>query len=270
MPNIENDTEPDDDTAVHTRVATGGGDVLPGDTVLRASGVTKTYDSPLPFTRTVEVLTGADLELSAGEIVGIVGENGSGKSTLLKVLVGALEADGGSVERSGAVGWCPQDSLLYDRLTVAETFDLFGRAYGMDDDAIEAARDRLADRLDFERFLDYRVDHLSGGNRQKVNLAVALLHDPDVLLLDEPYTGFDWETYLAFWDLTEDLTDRGTAIAIISHFVSEREQFDRIYELADGELTEQAAEAPETPNDAGVGTGHDADGRRTDGEVPAE
>jgi ABC-2 type transport system ATP-binding protein len=216
--------------------------------VLRATGLEKTYDSPLPdllpWGRSVEVLDGADVTLAPGEVVGIVGENGSGKSTLMKILVGALEADAGSVSRETTVGWCPQETLLYEKLTVAETFELFGEAYGMDDEAVVDARDRLADELDFERFLDYRVDHLSGGNRQKVNLAVALMHDPDVLLLDEPYTGFDWETYLAFWELTEDLRERGTAVAIISHLISERERFDRILELRDGRLHEQD-EAPQ-------------------------
>lgn len=205
-------------------------------TVLHAEGIEKTYGSRLPIGRTVEVLTGADIEIPAGDIVGIVGANGSGKSTLMKILVGALEADAGTVEASGKVGWCPQETLLYDRLTVRETFDLFGEAHGMSQSDIEDARDRLADRLDFEQFLDYRIDHLSGGNRQKVNLSVALMHDPDVLLLDEPYTGFDWDTYLAFWDLAEELTEDGTAVGIISHLINERERFDRIYELRDGRL----------------------------------
>jgi len=211
---------------------------LDSATVLRARAVEKTYGSWLPFGRTVEVLTGAALEIHRGEIVGIVGANGSGKSTLLKILVGALDPDGGSVETSGHIGWCPQESLLYDRLTVRETFRLFGEGYGLDETAIAEARDRLATRLDFEAFLDYRIDHLSGGNRQKVNLAIALMHDPDILLLDEPYTGFDWETYLAFWELTDSLRDRGTAIAIISHLINERERFDRILELEDGVLSD--------------------------------
>ncbi len=206
------------------------------DVVLRATDVAKRYDTLAPWSPSVEVLTGADLAIEGGEIVGIVGANGSGKSTLMQILVGALDADAGRVERSGTVGWCPQEALLYDRLTVRETFDLFGEAYGLADDAVAAERDRLADRLDFERFLDRRVDRLSGGNRQKVNLGVALLHAPDVLLLDEPYTGFDWETFLAFWDLTRELVDGGTAIAIISHLVEERDRFDRILELRDGEL----------------------------------
>ncbi|MFB6187036.1 MAG: ATP-binding cassette domain-containing protein, partial [Halobacteriaceae archaeon] len=155
--------------------------------------------------------------IHAGEIVGIVGENGSGKSTLMKILVGALEPDAGSVETSGQVGWCPQEELLYDRLTVRETFRLFGEGYGLSISDIQSAISRFASILDFEEYLDYRIDHLSGGNRQKVNLSIALMHNPDILLLDEPYTGFDWETYLAFWDLTTELTDQGTAVAIISH-----------------------------------------------------
>jgi ABC-type multidrug transport system ATPase subunit len=223
-----------------------------GEVVLRATGVEKAYGSGLPFRRRVEVLTGADIEVRAGEVVGIVGANGSGKSTLMKILVGALEADAGTVESSGRVGWCPQEELLYDRLTVRETFRLFGEAYGMDREAVADARDRLADQLGFEEFLDYRVDHLSGGNRQKVNLAVALMHDPDVLLLDEPYTGFDWDTYLAFWELTEQLKERGTSVAIISHLINERERFDRIFELADGTLEDVTEEGSTQAGEAGV------------------
>jgi len=223
-----------------------------GAVVLRADGLEKTYGSWLPFGRTVEVLDGADIEIRAGEVVGIVGENGSGKSTLLQALVGALEPDAGTVETSGRVGWCPQEELLYDRLTVRETFRLFGEGYGMAQSEIEQARDRLAETLDFEGFLDYRVDQLSGGNRQKVNLSIALLHDPDVLLLDEPYTGFDWDTYLAFWELTDELRERGTAVAIISHLINEQERFDRIVELADGTLTDVTDEGSSQAADAGV------------------
>jgi len=208
------------------------------EVLVEARGLEKTYGYGLPFTRSVSVLTGADLSIRAGEVVGIVGENGSGKSTLMKILVGVLDADGGTVDRHGTVGWCPQDPLLYDRLTVAETFRLFGAGYGMSAAESRAARDRLAADLGFEDYVDYRVDHLSGGNRQKVNLGVTLMHDPDVLLLDEPYTGFDWGTYQRFWDLAEDLADRGTAVAMISHMIEERDRLDRIYEVRDGRTYE--------------------------------
>ncbi len=238
-----------------------GGTTLPDDVVVDASALAKEYTSPIPFTRDVSVLTGADLTVREAEIVGIVGENGSGKSTLMQVLVGALDADSGTVTIDGTAGWCPQETLVYDRLTIRETFEFFGTAYGMSDAEIAEATEQLAERFGFTEFLDYRVDHLSGGNQQKVNLGVAIMHDPDVLFLDEPYTGFDWQTYLEFWELTEDLTAQGTAIVIISHFVSERERFDRICELKDGLLTDVTADGgtldrPNTdPRSAGVEDG---------------
>jgi len=215
------------------------------DVVISGTDIEKTYSSVLPFRQSIPVLSGANIEIGTGEIVGIVGENGSGKSTLMKILVGILDQDAGSVERTGSVGWCPQEPLLYDRLTVAETFRLFGAGYGMSREEINAAKQRLADELDFERYLDYRVDQLSGGNRQKVNLSLALMHDPDVLMLDEPYTGFDWETYLRFWDMVQDLADEGTAVVMISHLIEERRRLDRVYEVRDGlvhDVTEEETE----------------------------
>ncbi|MDS0478598.1 ABC transporter ATP-binding protein [Natrinema sp. 1APR25-10V2] len=209
------------------------------DLTVSATGVAKTYDSRIPFTNSVTVLDNATLEVKRGEVVGIMGENGSGKSTLMQILAGVLEHDAGDVSRSGTVGWCPQEPRLYDRLTVDETFELFGRAYGMADTEIEDARNWLTDVLDFKKFRDRQIRNLSGGNRQKVNLSVALMHQPDLLLLDEPYTGFDWETFLAFWDLTEELRERGVGVAIISHIINERDRFDVIYELHDGHLHRQ-------------------------------
>ena len=228
-----------------------------GDILVRAEGVEKSYGSPLPFTRSVTVLNGADLEIRTGEIVGIVGENGTGKSTLMNILVGVLSQDAGTVERFGTVGWCPQEPLLYDRLTVVETFQLFGAGYGMTPAEIDEAKHRLASKLDFEQYLEYRIDQLSGGNRQKINLSVALMHDPDVLMLDEPYTGFDWETYLTFWDLAEELAADGTAVAMISHLIEEQSRLDRIYEVRDGQVydvTDHESKTETTTDDQGSET----------------
>lgn len=204
--------------------------------VFEGRGLSKTYGSAWPFGQELVVLDGVDLSIYEGEVVGIVGENGAGKSTLMQILVGARRPDEGEVVVDGRLGWCPQEGILYNRLTVEETFELFGEAYGMDPPEVVEAGAHLANRLDFLDDLDTRVDRLSGGTRQKLNLSVALLHDPDVLLLDEPYTGFGRETYLVFWELTEDLADRGTAVAIVSHLINETERFDRILELADGRL----------------------------------
>ena len=145
-----------------------------------------------PRRRTIEVLRGASMEARAGELIGLVGENGSGKSTLLKIIVGMLERDGGSVERTEKPGYCPQVPLLWGKLTSREHFDLFASAYELGAEEVGEAQARLLPALQFERYLDYRVEELSGGTRQKLNLALSLMHDPDLLLLDKPYSGFDW------------------------------------------------------------------------------
>lgn len=239
-----------------------------GSEVIRAEGIRKGYRTFDPMPDMIEVLTGADVTLHAGEIVGIVGENGSGKSTLMKTLVGILDHDDGTIERNGEIGWCPQELLVYDRLTVSEMFDLFGEGYGMTDSEVDEARQRLADQLEFREYLDYRIENLSGGNKQKVNLSMALMHQPDLLLLDEPYTGFDWETYQAFWEISETLVEQGTGIAIISHLLNERERFDRIYELNDGKLTDitDADTAVPGADDAGANGGLSRQGVTGDGD----
>lgn len=203
--------------------------------VLRVNGLRKSFHRGLPpRRRTIEVLKGADLEISAGELVGLVGENGSGKSTLMQIVVGLLSSDSGEIERPGKLGYCPQTPMVWDKLTVAEHFQLFARAYGLDDEAASSAEESLLKELQFERYRDYRVQELSGGTRQKLNLALALMHEPELLLLDEPYAGFDWETYLHFWEMSERRRDAGMGILIVSHLLAERERLDRIYSLADG------------------------------------
>ncbi len=187
-----------------------------------------------PFVRRTPVLSDASLEVPASEIVAIVGGNGSGKSTLMNIVAGVLDRDAGTVEIDGRVGHCPQDPVLYEKLTVGETFRLFGVAYEMTPERTEARKAELLETLEFGQYDAFRVEHLSGGTAQKLNLALSLLHDPEVLLLDEPYSGFDYETYLRFWDLSEELAARGRAILVISHFVQQRERFSRIYRVQDG------------------------------------
>lgn len=224
---------PTPSTTTEPTLAVGGD--RPG-VVLDASGITKSYRRGIwPRRRELVVLRGADLVLGAGEVVGLVGENGSGKSTLMKILVGALAADGGRIQVSGRVGYCPQEPVLYERLTCDEHLELFGVAYGMAPDEAEAAAEALYATLGFAHWRDTRVEELSGGTRAKLNLALALLADPDVLLLDEPYAGFDWETYLRFWEVTAQRRAAGRAVLVISHFVNDEARFDRIVELRDGQ-----------------------------------
>ena len=218
----------------HSTVPSPGRSVT-GEPILALAGVSKRFRSGPPWRRhTVTVLNELCLQVRAGELVGLVGENGSGKSTLMQLIVGLLGRDSGTIDRPARVGYCPQQPLLWDKLTIAEHFELFATAYRMDETQGEAAAKTLMDELEFARYADYRVERLSGGTRQKLNLAIALMHTPQLLLLDEPYSGFDWETYLRFWKMTTSRRDAGMSIVIVSHLLAERDRLDRIYELRDG------------------------------------
>jgi ABC-2 type transport system ATP-binding protein len=220
---------------VEPTIAPAAAPLADGEWVLRVSDVSKAFHRGPPWhRRRVEVLRGASLAVGAGELVGLVGENGSGKSTLMQVIVGLLARDGGTLELPPRLGYCPQLPLLWDKLTVAEHFELFAQAYRLDDQTAHGSRDNLLAELRFARYLRYRVEELSGGTRQKLNLALALLHEPQLLLLDEPYAGFDWETYLRFWEMAEQRRGRGMGILVVSHLLAERDRLTRVYELRDG------------------------------------
>jgi len=197
------------------------------ETVLEARQVRKAY-------RGHQVLRGVDLTVRPGQLVAVVGENGAGKSTLLKILAGTLAADRGEVRLTGTLGYCPQDPLLNDSLTVAQHLRYFAAARRLP--GLDRAEE-LVRRLGYEESRGQIAGELSGGTRQKLNLTLALAHDPGVLLLDEPYQGFDWETYLRFWDLVADLRARRRAIVIITHLVFEQDRFDLLADLAGGRLT---------------------------------
>ncbi len=203
--------------------------------VLEAAGIEKSYRRGVWPARTArQVLRGVDFRLYPGEVAGLVGENGAGKSTLMKILVGALVADAGSVTRSGRLGYCPQQPVVYERLTCDEHFEVFGRAYGMSGEQERRSRRGLYATLGFERYAATRAGQLSGGTLAKLNLGLALLADPEVLLLDEPYAGFDFDTYMKFWDLVAQRRQAGRSVLIISHFVTDEQRFDRIVTLRDG------------------------------------
>ena len=203
--------------------------------LLVATGIEKSYRVGLwPSRRRRLVLRGANLALLPGEVVGLVGENGSGKSTLMKILVGAEAADAGTVSRTGQLGYCPQAPLVYPRLTPDEHFELFARAYRMSDEQASTSAQGIYDSLGFARYANTRADQLSGGTLAKLNLGLALLADPDLLLLDEPYAGFDWDTYQKFWDLVADRRQAGRTVLVVSHFLVDEDRFDRIIDLKDG------------------------------------
>ncbi len=206
--------------------------------LLSAQGIAKSYG----HLHRHHVLRDITFAVAPGTLVGIVGENGAGKSTLLKILAGELRPDRGRVALAGALGYCPQEVNLNDTLTVAQHLDYFAAAYGIRD--LRRA-DELVSRLAFQRYHNALVSTLSGGTKQKLNLTLALMHDPRVLLLDEPYQGFDWETYLRFWDLTSELRARGCAVLVISHLLFDQSRFDALYQIQEGRL--RALDVPAAP-----------------------
>jgi ABC-2 type transport system ATP-binding protein len=200
---------------------------------LAARGVCKSFGRR-------RVLDGVDLRVAPGELVAVVGENGTGKTTLLRILAGDLRPDSGTVAIGGRLGYCPQTVVLDEALTVDQHVRYFQAAYQI---GSPARAEDLIERLGFADCRSQRAGTLSGGTRQKLSLMLALMHDPAVLLLDEPYQGFDWQTYLAFWDLAADLTAAGTATVVISHLVFEHERFDRICHLGGGQIQEVSSHA---------------------------
>ncbi|MFC4463816.1 ABC transporter ATP-binding protein [Streptomyces xiangluensis] len=197
--------------------------------LLEVAGLVKRYGRRRP-----SVLNGVSFRVPRGLLVAVEGENGAGKSTLLGCLVGLLAPDAGQVVVSGSLGYCPQEPALFDTLTCAEQLTLFAAGYGLDGDTAERRARELMERFGCARYAGTRVDRLSGGTRQKVNLIASLLHHPDVLLLDEPYQGFDYETYLSFWSFAEQARDEGRSVVVVSHMHTERHRFGALVALSNG------------------------------------
>jgi len=183
-----------------------------------------------------QVLKGITFEMKEGDLYGIVGENGCGKSTLLKIIIGQLKANGGKITVNGNIGYCPQKPLIFPELTVEEHFKYFSAAYGLKKNIRQLNTDYFLHYFNFEKHKSDKVEILSEGTKQKLNLSLALVHEPELLILDEPYNGFDWETYLRFWDLSDELLKKGCTILIVTHLQTEKKRFDHIFNLKNGYL----------------------------------
>lgn len=194
-----------------------------GDVVLEASAIVKRFKKRL-------ILDSAEMVLCGGEVVGLVGENGAGKTSLLRICAGLLGPDSGSVYRRGRVGYCPQRPALFELLTASEHVVLFGRALGLDRPSALSQGGAILAEFGF-REDGTLAKALSGGSRQKLNLSLALLGNPDILLLDEPYQGFDHGTYVDFWDHVDRWRERGIGIAVVTHMLTELWRVDRVVEL---------------------------------------
>ncbi|MGY1603724.1 ATP-binding cassette domain-containing protein [Geodermatophilus sp. SYSU D00815] len=190
---------------------------------LVVAGVVKSYRGRV-------VLDGVDLAVAAGEVAAVVGPNGAGKSTLLRVCAGLESPDSGTVTVTGGLGYCPQQPALVDLLRADEHFELVGAGRGLAREQARRAGAELAARLDWVP--DRRtVGELSGGTRQKLNVVLAALGDPAVLLLDEPYQGFDGESYLDFWEQVWHWRDEGRAVVVVTHRPEQLKRVDAVLDL---------------------------------------
>jgi len=182
-----------------------------------------------------EALKGVSFEAHRGELLAVIGPNGAGKTTLLSILAGIRPQDAGSVSRPpGEIGWVPQQAALYRRLTVAENLRLFARLEKVAD-AERAVEDMLEQTALGER-RDDQVGTLSGGNQQRINIAIGLLARPAVLLLDEPSAGLDPRQRERLWEFVLGLAGGGTTVIFSTHNIAEAERYGRrLLVLADGE-----------------------------------
>jgi ABC-2 type transport system ATP-binding protein len=198
-------------------------------TLIEARSVSKRYGDR-------QALNGISLAAERGEIVAIIGPNGAGKTTLLSILAGIQQPDGGDVVApEGGIGWVPQQSALYGKLTVAENLRLFARLEHCPD--VDAVVDQMLDQTGLRERADDQVTTLSGGNRQRVNIAIGLLARPDALLLDEPSAALDPRQRERLWRFISALAEHGTTVVFSTHNVAEAERHSqRILVLADGDL----------------------------------
>jgi ABC-2 type transport system ATP-binding protein len=217
------------------------------DEVLRVEGLGKRYGSR-------EALYEVSFAAHAGEMLAVVGPNGAGKTTLLSILAGVQAPSAGTVSRGvSEIGWVPQQPAVYSKLSVLENLRLFARLEKVAD--IEAAVARMLEQTGLIDRAEERIDRLSGGNRQRVNVAIGLLADPPVILLDEPSTALDPAQRERLWLLVSELAARGTGIVFSTHIVAEAERYAaRVLVLDQGRLLFDGSPA-ELARDGGGGDG---------------
>jgi ABC-2 type transport system ATP-binding protein len=199
-----------------------------GGAVLHVSGLRKSYGD-------VEALRGVDLDVAAGEIVALLGPNGAGKTTLVSIVAGLRRADAGVVEVDGhdarrrstevrrRLGLAPQDTGIYPVVSVRRNLMLFGELAGLGRSELRRRIDEVAEALDITELLDRQAGKLSGGQKRRVHTAIALLHRPRLLLLDEATTGADVETRTHILELVRRLAAEGSAVLYSTHYLAEVE-----------------------------------------------
>ncbi len=194
------------------------------------------------------VLNGISLHVDAGRAFGLLGRNGAGKTTTIRILMNVFPPTSGNVTLDGnpidyaktKFGYLPEERGLYPKKTIVEQLTYFAMLKGMDKAAAVASVDKWLARLDMSAYRDKRLDTLSKGNQQKIQLITALTHDPDVVILDEPFSGLDPVNAMLLKDVVRETIDKGKIVLFSSHQMNYIEEFcDDIAILADGKIVLQ-------------------------------
>ncbi|MFZ4473537.1 MAG: ABC transporter ATP-binding protein [Limnohabitans sp.] len=205
-----------------------------------------------------QVLTGFSLQVARGEVVGLLGPNGCGKSTVLNIICQLMQADAGQVQLMGQpmmeqsahahahartrIGYCAQETALYPDLFPQENMHFFARLYGVPPAQRNARVAELMERFNLTPYASTRAGLLSGGWQQRLSLAVALVHRPELLVLDEPTVAVDVEARMDLWRLIEGLRDSGTTILLTSHHLYEAERLcNRVALMRGGKVVAQGS-----------------------------
>jgi ABC-2 type transport system ATP-binding protein len=210
--------------------------------VLEARGLEKSFGD-------LKAVNGASFHIAPGETYGLLGPNGAGKTTAISMIAGLLEIDGGEVRINGEVmtprsiapkahlGLVPQDLAIYPDLTASENMTFFGRLYGMPKEALKA---RVAQVLEVVGLSDRATDvtkEFSGGMKRRLNIAIGLLHSPQLLILDEPTVGVDPQSRNAILEAVEQLSSEGMAVLYTTHYMEEAERLcDRVGIIDQGQI----------------------------------
>jgi len=206
------------------------------------SGVSKVYDN-------VIALRGVSLEIEENEVFTLLGPNGAGKSTLLKIAVGLIKPTEGSVRVLGidvlrepqrvkeVVGYVPQESIVYDEMKGLENLRFYASLYGMPKEVAEDRIGKYVSLLGLSNYINRRVRTYSGGLKKKLSIAASLIHDPKVLILDEPTTGLDPSSRRDVWSILEELKRSGKTILMATHYMEEAEALaDRVAIINEGSV----------------------------------
>ncbi|MCJ7613471.1 ATP-binding cassette domain-containing protein [Candidatus Bathyarchaeota archaeon] len=212
------------------------------DSEIRIENLTKKYED-------VTAVDGLSLEIEKGELFGLLGPNGAGKTTVIKVLCGLIKPTNGSVYVGGfdvtkdaakvkeLIGVCPQDTAAYPFLSGRENVELFGNLHTMHKEQLKKSADELLEKMSLSEDADRRLGKYSGGMKRRINLIMALIHDPQIAFLDEPTVALDPQSRHAVWDFIRELGKKDKTIILTTHYMEEAEELcDRVGIIDHGKM----------------------------------